>query len=285
MYTFVNMQLHRTTKIVLLLTVLLLEGCTGLFYFPDRTLLHDPKTLGLTPQEIFFPSADGTKLFAWHLRHKKGKAKGLILQYHGNAENLSSHYLNLVWLLDEGYDLLVFDYRGYGRSEGDPSQDGTVMDGEAALRLAHKTAGNLPLIVYGQSLGGAIALRNVIDLKKEIPIRAVVIESSFASYQRVAQKVLKRGILTWPFQWLPYLVISNSRAPGDDVKYISPIPLLVIHGTEDKVVDYSLGEMLYESAREPKEFWSVEGAGHLDLYFLEKGKYRAEFLRRLEKRL
>ncbi len=263
--------------------VLALSGCSSLFYYPSRALLHDPKTIGIEPEEIFFPSADGTKLFAWHLKHRKGAAKGLILQYHGNAENLSSHYLNLAWLLDEGYDLITFDYRGYGRSEGEPTQEGTVADGAAALRLARKLAGKLPLIVYGQSLGGAIALRNVIDLKNEVPVAFVVIESSFSSYQEVAQKIMKRNIFTWPFQWLPYLVVSDKWAPDDKIGEISPIPLLVIHGDADPTVPYSLGEEIYELAKEPKEFWPIPGGGHLDIYFLDKGKYRGEFLKKLEK--
>ena len=274
---------HMGKRILIFIVTALLAGCSTMFYYPSKALLHNPASLNLKPQEIFFHSADGTKLFAWYFKNSSSKkAKGVILQYHGNAENLSSHYLSLVWLLKHGYDLMVFDYRGYGRSEGDVSRLGTIADGEAALRMANERAKGVPLIVYGQSLGGAVALRNAIDLKNEVPIKLIVIESSFPSYQKMARNVLARSFITWPFQWLAYLLINDDQAPDKEIYKISPTPILVIHGKQDATVEYSLGENIFKQAGPPKDFWSLDQAGHLDIYFLEEGKYRAEFLQRLE---
>jgi fermentation-respiration switch protein FrsA (DUF1100 family) len=261
---------------------LLLSSCSGLLYYPSRQLFVDPARLGLKPEEVQFPSADGTKLSGWYFRNRSGKKpEALLIQYHGNAENLSSHFLSLAWILDHPYDLFIFDYRGYGRSEGSPNPSGTVADGEAALRWARAREPQLPLVVVGQSLGGAIALRNVIDLKQEIPVRLVVADCTFPSYRGIARKVMTRSWVTWPFQWLGWLLMSDAHAPKGEIDQISPTPLLVIHGDADPVVEFELGEAVYLEAKEPKEFWRIPGGEHTDAF--TRPEWREKFLARLKK--
>ena len=214
-------------------------------------------------------SADGTRLFAWLFHHEgfaKQRAKAAILFYHGNGENLSSHYLSMIWSLRKGYDFLIFDYRGYGRSEGSPSPQGTVEDGEAALRWMKVHYPDIPIVIYAQSLGGAIALRNAIDLRAEVPVRAVVIDSSFASYQVVGRRILSKNFLTWPLQWLPWILLSDRFAPDGQIQKISPIPLLVMHAENDQTVPFRCGEELFEQAGNPKDFWRISGEGHVDAF-------------------
>lgn len=256
------------------LALLPLSACSGLLYHPTRALHYDPAGFQLSPEEVHFASADGTKLFAWRFR-AAGKTppkgpKGVFVLYHGNGENLSSHYVTMLWALKKGFDLFTFDYRGYGRSQGEPSPEGTVRDGEAALRWVQREYPATPMIIVGQSLGGAIALRNAIDLKAEIPFKAVVIEGSFPSYRRVGAEVMSRAWLTWPFQWLAHLVLSDRYAPDGEIGRIAPVPLLVLHAEDDRTVPYMFGEEIFWQAGEPRELWKVPGRGHTDA-FIRRG--------------
>jgi fermentation-respiration switch protein FrsA (DUF1100 family) len=255
----------------LLLLLISLSSCSGLLYHPTRQLHFEPSRFGVTPEEVVFLSADSTKLMGWWFRGEKPKA--VFLLYHGNGGNLSSHYVNMLWALRKNYDLFVFDYRGFGRSEGSPSPGGTVEDGEAALRWLYSQYPSTPIILIGQSLGGAIALRNAIDLKNEIPFRAVVIDSSFPSYQGIGRDVLSRFWLTWPFQWVAYLVLSDHYAPDGDINKLAPVPLLVIHHELDRVVPLSQGEKIFWQAAEPRELWKVPGEGHINSFLQENGAY------------
>lgn len=133
---------------------------------------------------------------------------------------------------------------------------------------------NEAMVVYAQSLGGAIALRNAIDLKDEIRFRAVVIDSSFGSYQEVARRILAKGILTWPFQWLAWLVISDHYAPDGELHKLKGIPLAFLHAEGDETVPFRCGEELFEQAQPPKEFWRVPGGGHADAFIRHGDVYQ-----------
>jgi fermentation-respiration switch protein FrsA (DUF1100 family) len=260
-----------------------LSACSSLLYYPTRGLHFPPARFGLAPEEVNLTSADGTKLFGWLFRHHgKGAARGAILLYHGNGENLSSHYITMIWTLSHGYDLFTFDYRGYGLSEGKPDPAGTVADGEAALRWLRARYPRTPIVLYGQSLGGAVALRNAIDLKGEVRPAALVADSTFASYRAVARRVLARGWLTWAFQWLPWLVLSDRYAPDGEIDRIAPVPLLVLHAESDEVVPFRCGEEIFGQAKDPREFWKIPGGGHTDVYLRHGDIYQKKFLAWLE---
>lgn len=258
-------------------------GCSHLLYYPTTELHVHPHTVGLHQEDVWFQTADGTKINGWYFKNKSGKKpKGLVVFFHGNAENLSSHYLSLIWIIDFQYDLFIFDYRGYGRSEGEPSPRGTLEDGKAALVWAKQKSDGVPLIVYGQSLGGAVALRSVLDLKNQVDVALVVADSTFHSYQDVASEAFSKHAVTWLFQPLCYLLLSDKYAPDKRVSEISPTPLLVIHGDADTAVDYSLGETIYNLAKEPKEFWRIPGGRHIATFFEDRGRYRKKFLNKLD---
>lgn len=266
------------------LCTLPLSGCSGLLYYPSRQLFYPPEKFGLKPEEVHFESKAGAKLFGWYFQNRAKKTpKALVVFYHGNAENISSHYLNTYWLLEHGYDLFAFDYQGYGRSEGTPSPRGTVEDGEAALEWAVKRAPGVPIVIFAQSLGGAIGLRNAIDMKDKIPLRFVAVDSTFRSYRTVARRVMARGWLTWPFQWLGWLVMSDAVAPKGEIAKLAPVPLLVIHGDADQVVEFANGEDVFAEAAEPKEFWRVPGGQHTDVFSRQsETNWRYRFLEKLE---
>ncbi len=269
------------TKAIFAILLVCLSSCSSLLYYPTRSLHFDPARLELKPEEVYFPSKNGNKLFGWYF--SQPKPKGLIILFHGNAENLSSHYLSVVWLLKHGYNLFVFSYQGYGRSEGSPNPRNTVEDGIAALEWAKQK--NLPVAVIAQSLGGAIAMRSLVEMPDRTFVKYFVVDSSFLSYRAMARRVMSRSLLTWPLQWLGWLVMSDTWAPQDRVSEISPIPMLVIHGENDPVVEFEMGEEIFAHSKEPKEFWKIPRGGHTDIFTIQPESYKKDFLQRLEKYL
>ena len=257
-------------------------GCSSLFYQPNSHVYVDTTRLTPLPEEVQIPVA-GETLHGWYFRTKAKAPRAVILVYHGNAQNLSSHFFPFFWLIDHPYDLFIFDYEGYGKSTGHATQEHTVRDGAAALDWLHRRNPKLPIVVYGQSLGGAIAQRNLIDLAGKYPVKLAVLDSTFTSYQKVGRRILARGWLSWPFQWLAWLALSDQYAPEGELGKLPPLPLLVIHGTADQVVPYSCGEDLFAEAAEPKEFWRIPGGRHNDIF--SRAEYRQRFLDRLAKAL
>jgi fermentation-respiration switch protein FrsA (DUF1100 family) len=266
----------------------LMSGCSSLFYYPDQNVYVDVKHLDHKPDDIHFESEDGTQIHGWYFHSTVKKPKGAILYFHGNAQNLTAHFFFVYWLVDEGYDLMIFDYRGYGETAGAPTPENTVVDGRAALKwmVSHKPA-KLPLVIFGQSLGGAIALRVAGELSQDQSAHydAVVVDSTFASYEEVGRKVLSKIWLTWPFQYLSYLLLSDRWAPEDFIGKISPHPLLVVHGEQDQTVNYKLGRKVFELAKDPKEFWPIVGGRHTDFMFREKMRYQPLLLNWLDQNL
>lgn len=251
---------------VLLLTALL-SGCTQLFFHPDSRLVDTPQRHGIEYQSETLQAADGTELNAWFLpaRTRNGeKARATILFLHGNAENISTHFRSVAWLPAEGFNVLALDYRGYGASDGFPTLAGVQLDIDAAMRslLTHKGVDPRQIVIFGQSLGGALAIYYAAHSAYRADIRAVIIDSSFFDYREIAEEKLAGFFLTWPLQWLPWLTIDDDYSPASSVAAISPLPLLLIHGDRDVVVPYHHSRQLFERAGEPKELWIVPGAGH-----------------------
>ena len=280
-----------------LLFILTGASCSNVFYQPSKKLFHDPKTFQLTYQNVYFKSKDGTMLHGWVFPSVPDVEElGTVIQFHGNAENISTHFLSLSWIVKHGYTLFTFDYRGYGQSEGHPSQAKVYEDALAALEYAHtinsqriepltpsdepgRRESTLKKIAYGQSLGGTILLRAMNEVPGTAVLDAVVIESSFSSYQEIAREKLSGSWLSWPFQSLAYLLVSDQYAPQDFIKNLSPIPLLVIHGDNDPVVPIHHGEKIFALAGEPKGFWRIKGGKHVDSMFCCDGIYRDKLLK------
>ncbi len=267
--------------------VVMLGGCSRLLYYPSDQYLHpaDFKKAKLQPpEEVLFSSWDSTPLYGWYFKNKTRKIpRGLIVFFHGNASNISGHFPALYWILNQGYDYFIFDYEGYGKSQGKPSPRATINDGKAALCWAALHHPSVPLIVFGQSLGGAVALRTVSEVKDRIPIAYLAVDSTFSSYRAAARGVLAHHWLTWILQPIVYAVISDRYAPKGHIAEISPIPLLVLHGDQDQTVDFKLGKKVYELAKPPKEFIRVVGGRHIDAFWGHEGWYRREFIKQLNR--
>jgi len=243
-----------------------------------------PEKMNQHPREIFFKNEDGITLHGWHFINSLNpkKPKAVIVFFHGNAQNISSHYLTLLWVLKHGYDFFIFDYQGYGQSAGEPTPKGTIKDGKAALIWTRDHFPGTPMVVFAQSLGGAIGLRSVGEIGSQLPIKLMVADSTFYSYKVVARRVLAKHWLTWILQPFTYLVLSDTYAPEDYIEKIAPIPILVIHGDKDQVVPFEMGEKVFALAKEPKEFWAVPGGLHTDVFWKDDDTNKKRFLQKLK---
>ncbi len=265
------------------LVLLVFSSCSSLLYFPDKKGYLYPGQFKLVPEEFQVQTDDGFKLESWWVKSETKPVKGVIVFFHGNAQNLTAQFPQASWFRHFGYHVLLFDYRGYGVSEGKPSPEGTVIDGKAILREAKRRAGSLPIIAFGQSLGGAILLRTAIETQDEIPLQGMLLDSTFLSYRHAAQELLSKNWITWPFQWLGLLVMSDSWSPAGTDRPFPKIPYFVIHGTKDITVDYNLGRELYEKLPENKTLLTIDGGTHTDVFFRNDGKYRETVLEWLDR--
>lgn len=264
------------------IALLSLLGCQSLFYFPSKEVYFSPSP---KKEDVFFESDLKDRIHAWYFPAVDPQhSLGTLLFFHGNSENVTSQFLMFQWLPSQGYNYLVFDYPGYGKSSGSPTPESTVMAGVAAARWVHQYKDQRPLIIYGHSLGGIVALKVVEKLKSEIPIRAIVAEASFSSYKKMAGSILGRRWWTWPYLPFTRFVVNDDWAP-ESVAHLSPIPILFIHGSEDHTVNIENTEKMYSEAHEPKELWIIPGGHHGDLFELRGGELRGQFLAYLAKTL
>jgi hypothetical protein len=252
------------TRLAGLVALLAVAGCTAIFFQPHRLQVSTPDRLGLAYEDVRFRASDGVELFGWFLP-AKGRALGTILQLHGNAENISTHFTSLAWMPARGFNVFIFDYRGYGASEGEPSLEGVQLDIDAAMAtlLARSDIDKARIVIYGQSLGGALAAYYVAHSPRRDRVRALVLESAFSDYIDIAREKFADHWITWPFQWIPYLSVDDRFSPLPAMAKISPIPLLILHGDQDRVVPVHHAQRLYDAALKPKQLWIVPGAGHI----------------------
>lgn len=247
------------------LAALTLAACTYMFFDPGREFTPGPNALALTPTDIYFRSPDGLMLHGWHFGHQGTEQRGVILICHGNIENLSTHAELDLWLVRAGYDVFIFDYRGYGRSEGSPTVEGIHLDAGAALEALLNMPGNedARITVYGKSLGGAVAVYLTANSPHRRRISHLIIEGTFADYRLMARQEIQKTptgiVVMYPLS----LLVDNQYSPLRWIARVHPIPTLIIHGTEDDIVPPEHGRLLYEAAREPRQLWELKGLGHV----------------------
>ncbi|AJR14955.1 lysophospholipase [Leptospira interrogans serovar Linhai str. 56609] len=275
-----NFPFHYFSKTILFFFLLIhLESCASLFYQPTNQKYWKPDTFGFQYKEEIFKTFDGESIRYWRIFPKDSKPKGVVLQFHGNGENRTSHFMSLVWMVNYGYELVTLDYRGYLDSTGVPERETIHKDSVDFIsrELEYSNKRNIPIIIYGQSLGGAIALRATSELKNKSGILLVVADGTFASYRKVFRQIVRK-ILFFPIDWIAGIFMSDSLSPHETISALSAIPLLVIHGTEDEIVPYQNGIELFGLAGEPKWFWEVRGGGHVNWMNLGASKDSKNFL-------
>jgi uncharacterized protein len=224
----------------------------SLLYFPSRAIVETPDRAGLDYRELSFESDDGELLHGWWIAARR-ESLGHLLLFHGNAGNVGDRVLHAALLTAAGFDVLLFDYRGYGRSSGRPSEEGTYRDARAALRCLLEQPGVDPgrLLYLGESLGGAVA----VDLALERPPAGLVLLSAFTGVREL-------GRLHYPF--VPTTLVPDAYPTLRRIEELHA-PLLVLHGDRDEIVPLAQGKALFEAAPGPKRLHVFPGLGHNDL--------------------
>ncbi len=224
--------------------------------------------LPLNAEDVWFISADGTRLHGWFVSTKQTPARATVLHCHGNGGNLSSVSWFAEVLAERGFNTMIWDYRGYGRSSGQITDEwGLYADGTAAYEWLTRERGVKPehLIIYGQSLGSTVA----VNLATRKPAAALVIESGLSSASAMASSSLP---------WLPRWLHSIGKNRFESARKLSAInlPVFIAHGTADEVVPFAQSQTNFAAAHEPKELMLIEGGTH-NLF----GQHHAALLGRL----
>jgi fermentation-respiration switch protein FrsA (DUF1100 family) len=227
-----------------------------LVYFPEKQLGNTPKDVGLDYMPVNIATGDGETLHGWWV--PVSDAKGTVLFFHGNAGNIS-HRINYLTMFKRlGYNTLLFDYRGYGRSSGTPSESGTYLDAQAAWRYLIEIQGISPerIVLFGESLGGAVAAWLAV---REQP-GLLVLASTFTSVPDLAAEI-------YPF--LPVRWIS--RFDYNTLESLQSItcPVFIAHSPHDEIIPYRHGQRLFQAAPEPKQFLLLEGTHNTGFIFMQ----------------
>jgi pimeloyl-ACP methyl ester carboxylesterase len=225
----------------------------SLLYFPSRAFMDTPGRAGLDYRDLALDTDDGERLHGWWLGAQAEERLGQLLLCHGNAGNVGDRVLHGALLTAVGFDVLLFDYRGYGRSSGRPTEEGTYRDARAAREALLREAGaeGSQIFYLGESLGGAVAL----DLAFEFPPRGLVLQSTFTGVRDMAR-------LYYPF--IPRGLVPDAYPTLRRIGEFRT-PLLLLHGERDEIVPVSHGRALLEAAPGPKRMHVFPGVGHNDL--------------------
>jgi uncharacterized protein len=236
-----------------------------LVYHPEHRTVSPPAAeFALRERNVSYPSADGTRLTAWIIPAPVTDSAGLwMIICHGNLGNIGYGQRPefYSYMRDLGLNLLAFDYRGYGASEGKPFEEGLYEDAQASYQYVRDSLGIHPekIIIFGHSLGSGVA----IDLASRVQAAALIVEGAYTG-------VVDRGQELYP--WLPVRLVASERFPSIEKIGKVSMPKLFLHSPPDDVIPYAHGERLFAAAREPKTFISVEG-GHQNAFSIDRAKY------------
>ena len=227
-------------------------------YFPLRKIESTPRDTGLDYEEVFVTTKDGIQISAWFIPSESPQAT--ILFSHGNGGNISHRLEKMKILNDLDLDIFIFDYRGYGMSKGNPSEEGLYLDAEAVYDylINEKKIPAGKIIGYGESLGGAV----IIDLASKRELGGIIIEGSFTSIRDMAKKY---------FPFIPAFVYKTRFNSFEKIKSVKS-PKLHFHSITDEIVPFELGKKLFDNALEPKEFVKLQG-GHNDSFIISQGVF------------
>lgn len=229
-------------------------------YCPVREVLYKPDELGMDFEDVVFKSDDGLLLSGWYIPAENSRLT--VLFCHGNGGNMTHRLDSINIFYKLGLNCFIFDYRGYGSSEGTPGEEGTYLDVKAAYEWLTKEKKISPddIIIFGRSLGGSIAAQ----LAARVEARALIIESTFTSFVDIGRK------------FYPYMPVRwFSRFSYRTIDYVKDVhcPVMIIHSRNDDIVPFEFGLELYEAANEPKKFVEISGS-HNDGFLVSSEIYK-----------
>jgi len=270
-----NRVIIKNVLLVILITAMM-QSCStsSFFYAPYKEFVRSPDTAIYNIEEINFKSGNGNTLNGWFLKPKTKNIKATVLQLHGNGGNISYQYQFAKPLIKAGYQVMVFDYEGYGRSTGSPSQEKVLDDANSALNYIkqREDVKNTKLVLFGQSLGGHLSC--VVAALNNDKIDALIVEGAFSGHERMA--VFVGGEHGAP-AWVARMLVQTKYEAIDYIDKVS-VPKLIIHSTEDETCPFFMGCDLYEKATGKKEFWEIKGP-----HISASGLYSKEFVEHFDK--
>lgn len=245
-------------KSIIVIALAAYLGLLALMYVMQRSLMYFPDRSAVTPAEAGFPqaqavpltSADGTKVLVWTVPPQPGKK--VVIYFHGNGGSVMHRVPRFKPLVADGTGLVALSYRGYGGSEGSPSEDGLIDDARAAYDFARKSYPDAKIVLWGESLGTGVATA----LAAEKDIAALVLEAPYTSTADIAQA-------HYPF--IPVRWLMKDQFHSDQRIGKVKVPILILHGDRDGVIPIAYGERLYAMAPEPKQLVRLPGGGHDNL--------------------
>lgn len=232
-----------------------------LIFYPSSTITITPRDVGIDFDDVNFSTRDGVLLNGWYVPYRE--ARSTLVWFHGNAGNIANRVENIKLLHDKvKVNIFIFDYRGYGRSQGRASEQGTYLDGEAALEFVKTHFGAEPksTVLFGRSLGAAVAAEMAIRFQNQ----GLILESPFVSIREMARVI---------FPLLPIGSLLTTRYDTAEKIRKVKTPLLVLHGDSDEIVPFAQGKTVFAAAPEPKTFFTISGAGHNDTYLVGGDRY------------
>ena len=234
----------------------------AMIFFPVDEFYQTPPDWGLDYEDVSLTTSDGLRLHGWYLPHQDSNK--VLLFFHGNAGNISHRGESLAVFHELGLNVLIIDYRGYGRSQGSPSENGVYRDARAAWDYLRQSKGfaSTHIILFGRSLGGAVATR----LAANVQPGALILESTFGSARDMAAAV---------FPLLHRLIFLRFRFNSAQVIKRVESPLLVLHSPDDDIIPYRQGRRVFEAANEPKRFVKMRG-DHNSGFVQSQPAYKSE---------
>ena len=237
--------------ILVVISVGLLSGLLYLMqpsmvFYPSRNLVETPAAWGLKYEEVYLNSSDGVRLHGWYLPHHQ--AEDVVLFLHGNGGNISHRGASIEIFNRIGLNVLIIDYRGYGKSEGAPGEQGFYEDARTAWRYLIEQCGfeSEQIILFGRSIGAAVATKLAVEVGPE----RVILESAFSSSRDMAVRMMpllsRIAVMRYPFNSMERMKDIHAR-------------LLMLHSPDDEIISYRLGEKLFQAANEPKQFVNLKG--------------------------
>ena len=225
-------------------------------YFPSREIEATPGDVGLEFEDVRFQASDGVALHGWFVA---GGGDATLVWFHGNGGNIGHRVGNIRELVERlQISIFIFDYRGYGRSEGSTYEEGTYLDAESAITYVRSRGDVDPekTIYFGRSLGCAVAAEMAI----KYPPRALICESGFTSVRAMTKSV-------YPFLPGLQLLVTTKYDTLSKIAWVD-VPVMILHGDRDEIVPFSMSRELFDAAKGPKRFYTIEGAGHNDTYYV-----------------